>query len=153
MKKIILISLVALLAFCNCAPVKAGVEKKLNNVIKEQNIAVSNNTIENLDTLENLVNQTRTDSVTVNDLTHMQPGEGWLKNNWSWLLTTLIFLLEIFLRVAPTGKDWSIINKILSILIWIWRIIPNNAKVRDSVIKRGYDLRVKKTIEAYKNKQ
>lgn len=133
--------------------ISAKIEKKLDKIIKTQNIAVSNQTEQNIDTLEKLVMQTRSDSVSVDDLTNMTTGEGsWIKNNWSWLLTTLIFLLEIFLRVAPTNKDWSIVNKILSILIWIWRLLPNNAKVRGNVIKRGFDIRIKKTIDSYKNR-
>lgn len=77
--------------------------------------------------------------------------DNWLHNNLKWLISILIVLLEIFLRVAPTNKDWSIVNKILSILIWIFNIIPNNAKLRNDVLKRGHDIRIKKIIDSYKN--
>lgn len=151
--KLLLMSLVTLLTFCNCLLVKANIEKKLNNIINEQNIDVKNNTSKNIDSLEKLIMKTRSDSVSIDDLTHMQQGEDWFKNNWNWLLSTIIFLLEIFLRIAPTNKDWSIVNKILSILIWIWRFIPNNAKVNNNVINRGYDIRLKKAIDEYKKKK
>lgn len=130
----------------------AGVEKKLDQIITQQNIVVSNKTQQNLDTLEKLTTQVRSDSLSMDDLHPMQPGNNWLKNNWEWLLSVLIVLLEIFLRIAPTNKDWSIVNKILSILIWIFRIVPNNAKTRNDIIRRGHDLKIKKIIDAYRNK-
>lgn len=133
-------------------PVRANVEKKLDRLIQQEKITVSNKTQKNIDSLDKLATQLRTDSVTIDDLHPMHPGSNWLKNNWEWLLSLLIFLLEVFLRVAPTNKDWSIINKILSILIWIFNIIPNNAKIRNDVLRRGHDIRIKKIVEAYRNK-
>ncbi len=149
MKKLFLI---VAMAFASLSFIRANVEKKLDKMILEQNIQVSNKTQQNIDTLEQLIDNLRSDTVTIDDLHPMQPGSNWFKNNWEWLLTLLIFLLEVFLRVAPTNKDWSLVNKILSILIWIFRIIPNNAKARENVLKRGHDLRIKKLIEDYRNK-
>lgn len=37
----------------------------------------------------------------------------------SWAIVVVLTLWEIILRLVPTAKDWTLVNKIVTILNWI----------------------------------
>lgn len=47
---------------------------------------------------------------------------------WKHYLTASILVLEIVIRLKPTGKDESILNRLLSVVTYIADKVPNRAK-------------------------
>lgn len=152
MKKTIILLFAATMLLCVTKSF-AGVDKQIDNIIKTENITVSDYH-DVMDSLDSTVDSAMSATGSVGDeyLSPMTPGENWLKNNWHWLLGLVIFTLQVILKVKPTTANWDLVDKLFSILQWIWNIIPNNAKNKDEIIKRGFDRKTKRVIDAYRKK-
>lgn len=48
----------------------------------------------------------------------------WLQANWVVIAMLVVAVLELVLRIIPTGKNWSIIDNVKRV---IEALIPNNA--------------------------